>query len=189
MTNPEDSGWHVVRAAASVASLRKVLWFFPVLLGGILAVTLAVDVSTNGRSLDAFGMGAPIVLTLGIVALAWMLRSGRLGVPPSAVRVSAASIEFRYGNRQVTCIPWDSSRLKLRFDDVLGSWNPKDPASKSHKYWMTPPRGAVVEVEESLYRDILSRASASGLSIVASDKTEGMGSTQQRTLIRPKELS
>lgn len=182
-----EADWFPVAALPSHLSIRRWFWFFPLLFGFVGAQTVYVDIVTHGRSLDAFGVGTPIVAVLAIAAFTWMMTKGSMGVPPTHIQFTADSVNFRYGGGRTVSLRLDTPKFRLEIRDVLGSWDPKDwkgVGPKSHRFFIKPPRGSTVRVDEATLPRIFECAELAGLAVTRSAGESRRGSDGVHRTIR-----
>lgn len=109
------------------------------------------------------------VLVAVIIDSIWRITNGRLAAPATLVRLSQESLVFVYESSRSLELDWKDSEFRSVIRDVCGPWDRNHPNVLSHKYWMEPPRGAMIAIEESFFKAVLEQATRNGLPITKSE--------------------
>ncbi|MDG6913085.1 MAG: hypothetical protein JRN35_08420 [Nitrososphaerota archaeon] len=108
-------------------------------------------------------------ITISVLGSVWSTTIGRLAPPPIAVQLSSMGLSFVYNSGRKVELVWKDRRFKSAIRDVYGPWDKDCPSELSHRYWLEPPRGALVGVEEPFFKAILEQASKNELSVTKED--------------------
>lgn len=185
--DPEEGVWLPVSPPKTDLTAQGVPWGIAILLAGLIAFAVVIDLGTWGRSPLWFEVLMPAAALAALLVVSWILRRGPLSRSPTAIRLSRDAIGFRYANSPPRLLQLTSPRFELEIEDVFGSWDPEDwrgIGPKSHRFVLTPPRGRGVYVEEPMVQHILAWADRCGLTTTRGPEYRKYDATCRKILIR-----